>query len=128
MGALRVRQIMRYHSPKPLEVYVIWHPDCHEATSIAGQVKNHFGTHRFQNVMGGRGINMKFLRISDFGSSIPIHAEFPAVAVALIDGLFVEDNNYLEGLKILGEKIEKRAFRLKCERNCKFKEFSYHTW
>ncbi len=33
-----------------------------------------------------------------------------------------------EEKKRVRKRIKAGAFRLKCEKNCKFKEFSYHTW
>ena len=92
--------------PPPLLIHVIWHPDCHPAAQIAERIRDHFGTHRFRNVVGGAGIDVVFQGTLDSGApiSLPVtwHAGCPIAVVSMIDRSFVEDPvwvRYLDELR-----------------------------
>ncbi|MXW34077.1 MAG: hypothetical protein F4Z62_13385, partial [Rhodothermaceae bacterium] len=61
----------------PLLVYLIWHPGNSQLASVAERVRDHFGTHRFRNVLGGAGINVAFQGVLDSGSPIPLQVNQP---------------------------------------------------
>ena len=99
---------MPYLPPPPFLIYVMWHPDCHRASQVAERIRGHFGTHRFRNVVGGAGIDVAFQ--GALGSSAPIplpvnwQAGCPIAVVAMIDGSFAEDAEWVAHLRDLARR------------------------
>ena len=94
--------------PPPLLIHVIWHPDCHLASRVADGIRDHFGTHRFRNVVGGPGIDVVFQQSLGSGTPIPVsvagRAGSPIAIVAMIDSSFVEDSEWVAFLGRLGQR------------------------
>lgn len=91
----------------PFLVYVMWHPDCCQAFQVAERIRDHFGTQRFRNAMGGVGIDVTFQGRLSSGAPNPFtvdwHAGCPIAVVAMIDRTFIEDTVWVEHLHDLGK-------------------------
>ena len=92
----------------------MWHPDCHQASQVAERIRDHFGTHRFRNVLGGAGIDVTFQGTLGSGTPNPLtvnwQAGCPIAVVAMIDRYFVEDAEWVAHLRDLGRHAARQGF------------------
>ena len=75
---------------------------------MAEQIRSHFGTHRFSNVVGGAGIDVAFQGTLGSGAPMPLPVNWqigcPIGVVAMIDRSLAEDAGWVEHLRDLGRR------------------------
>ena len=97
----------------PFLLNVVWHPDFEEGVGVAERLRDHFGSHRFRNVVGGAGVRVVFRSVSVFAPGAPIAVEWDdaevVAAVVLVDRTLVSDPAWIDYVRDLSNEAEERG-------------------
>ena len=87
-------------SQLPFALYVAWHPGYEEGAAIAERLHQHFGSHRYRNIVGGAGVSVLFRSTAAPGSATPIPIEWDdadaTAVVLLVDDVLASDPDWVQ--------------------------------
>lgn len=95
-------------------LYVVWYPGNAEGERLAGHLRQHFGTDRYRNIVGGAGVTVIFRNTNapDSATPLPIdwsEAETTAVVV-LMDNALANDPAWARYIRGLAGEAEEKGF------------------
>ena len=98
----------------PFALYVVWRPGYVEGERIAAHLRQHFGTDRYRNIVGGVGVTVLFRNTSapDDATPLPIdwsESETTAVVV-LVDNALANDAAWTRYIRDLAGEAEEKGF------------------
>ena len=98
----------------PFALYVVWYPGYADGERIAAHLRQHFGTDRYRNIVGGAGVTVIFRNINAPDAATPLsidwsEAETTAVVV-LLDNALANDAAWTRYVKNIAEEAEEMGF------------------
>ena len=126
----------------PFLLHVVWHPGLRAGTGIAERLREHFGSDRFQNLVGGAGVPVVFRSESVVGRGVPLPVKWDdaevVATVVLVDHSLAGDAKWVDYLRGLSDEAEKkglikRVFPVAMETGVlgfglQVQAFRWHTW
>ena len=87
-------------SQLPFTLYVAWHPGYVKGAAIAERLYQHFGSHRYRNIVGGAGVSVLFRSASAPKSATPLPIEWDdadaTAVVLLVDDVLASDPDWVQ--------------------------------
>lgn len=104
---------MKVITQPPFALYVVWHPGYADGERIAVRLRQHFGTDRYRNIVGGAGVTVLFRNTNapDAATPLPIdwsEAEATAVVV-LLDSTHANDAAWMRYVRELAGEADERG-------------------
>ena len=100
-------------SQLPFMLYVAWHPGYAKGAAIAERLYQHFGSHRYRNIVGGAGVSVLFRSTSAPGSATPLPIEWDdadaTAVVLLVDDMLASDPDWVQYIHELVEEVQARG-------------------
>ena len=105
---------MEVISQPPFTLYVVSYPGCAEGERIATRLRQHFGTDRYRNVVGGAGVTVLFRNTNAPDSATPLPIDWneaeTTAAVVLMDNALANDPAWVQYVRGLAGEAEERGF------------------
>ena len=105
---------MEIATQPPFTLYVIWHPGYADGERIAAYLRQHFGTDRYRNIVGGAGVTVLFRNTSAPDSATPLPVDWneteTTAVVVLLDNTLANDPTWARYIRDLAGEAEKKGF------------------
>lgn len=105
------------HPPQPpFLMYVMWHSDSDDASSVAERVREHFQSPRFRHTAGAEPLDVFFHGARAPGAphvEVAWDAACPIAVVVLIDRLLAGNSEWVEYVATLADRAEAEGLRVR---------------
>jgi len=105
------------HPPQPpFLMYVMWHSDSDDASSVAERVREHFQSPRFRHTAGAEPLEVFFHGARTPGAphvEVAWDAACPIAVVVLIDRLLADNSEWVEYVATLADRAEAEGLRVR---------------
>ena len=93
---------------------IVSHPECVEGERIATRLRQHFGTDRYRNIVGGAGVTVIFRNTNAPDSATPLPIDWneaeTTAAVVLMDDALANDPAWAQYVRRLAGEAEEKGF------------------
>lgn len=105
---------MEVLSRPPFTLYVVSYPGYAEGERIAALLRQHFGTDRYHNIVGGAGVTVIFRNTNAPDSATPLPIDWneaeTTAAVVLMDNALANDPAWAQYVRRLAGEAEEKGF------------------